>query len=354
MPETSSDGQMIPDIVRASHIEFFVSNLEKSRDFYVDTLGFVETESSRSQIYLRGLEDRSHHCLILTKNEGKPAVSHIAFRVRSDEDLDLVAGLLGKEKLPYTWLKHLEREEKGLRGRVIRAQDPFGFPLEFFREMEDVEWLHQRFDRHLRAKIMRIDHVNMFSTDVAKTTEWYMKNLGFYLSEYTETEERKPKYWATWLRRKPTVHDIAFMTGKGPRVHHAGFVVSQKDSILDCADVLASRGYLKNMERGPGRHGISNAFFLYLRDPDGHRIELYTGDYLSADPDWKPLRWKLSDPQRQTFWGAPAPDSWFREASDVVSVMTGKRVRTKEPKGGNPIFSSVTEKRRKLKVNLVH
>ena len=108
------------------------------------------------------------------------------------------------------------------------------------------------------------------------------------------------------------------------------------------------------MERGPGRHGISNAFFLYLRDPDGHRIELYTGDYLSADPDWKPLKWKLSDPQRQTFWGAPAPDSWFREASDVISVSTGKKVRTMEPKGGNPVFSPRVEKRRKLRLSLAH
>ena len=54
------------------------------------------------------------------------------------------------------------------------------------------------------------------------------------------------------------------------------------------------------MERGPGRHGISNAFFLYIRDPDGHRIELFTSDYLTVDPDLEPLRWSLTDPQRQT------------------------------------------------------
>ena len=37
---------------------------------------------------------------------------------------------------------------------------------------------------------------------------------------------------------------------------------------------MATTGYLANMERGPGRHGIANAFFLYVRDPDGHRVEL--------------------------------------------------------------------------------
>jgi len=77
------------------------------------------------------------------------------------------------------------------------------------------------------------------------------------------------------------------------------------------------------MERGPGRHGISNAFFLYVRDPDGHRIELYTSDYLTVDPDLEPIRWSLTDTQRQTLWGMPAPRSWFEEGS----VFPGREVR---------------------------
>jgi len=83
---------------------------------------------------------------------------------------------------------------------------------------------------------------------------------------------------------------------------------------------------LANMERGPGRHGISNAFFLYVRDPDGHRLELYTSDYFTGDHDHEPLRWSLRDPRRQTLWGAPAPRSWFEQGSPF----SGQAVR--EPK----------------------
>jgi catechol 2,3-dioxygenase len=100
---------------------------------------------------------------------------------------------------------------------------------------------------------------------------------------------------------------------------------------MDCADILAAGGRVGSIERGPGRHGISNAFFLYLRDPDGNRLELYTGDYLSADPDWEPIKWKLNDPQRQTFWGAPAPASWFDEAMSVRSAKTGRFIRPLKP-----------------------
>ena len=71
------------------------------------------------------------------------------------------------------------------------------------------------------------------------------------------------------------------------------------------------------IERGPGRHGVSNAFFVYLRDPDGHRIELYTGDYYTGDPDHEPIRWSASDARRRTFWGHHVPDSWYEEGSLV-------------------------------------
>ena len=61
---------------------------------------------------------------------------------------------------------------------------------------------------------------------------------------------------------------------------------------------MATSGFLAHMERGRGCHGISNAFFLYVRDPDGHRVELFTSDYLTVDPDLEPIRWSLRDPQR--------------------------------------------------------
>ena len=52
-----------------------------------------------------------------------------------------------------------------------------------------------------------------------------------------------------------------------------------------------------------------------MRDPDGHRLELYASDYLTVDPDFDPIRWSLRDPRRQTLWGAAAPRSWFEEGS---------------------------------------
>ena len=110
----------------------------------------------------------------------------------------------------------------------------------------------------------------------------------------TETDDPDPKLWAVWMHRKGNVHDFAITNGKGPRLHHFAYWVPTAMNILHLCDVMASSGFLKNLERGPGRHGISNAFFLYVRDPDGHRLELYTSDYFTGDHDHEPMRWSLS------------------------------------------------------------
>ena len=68
-----------------------------------------------------------------------------------------------------------------------------------------------------------------------------------------------------------------------------------------------------------------------MRDPDGHRIELYTSDYLTVDPDFEPIRWELNDPRRQTLWGARTPQSWFDEAMPL-EALGGGWVQTRESK----------------------
>jgi catechol 2,3-dioxygenase len=153
----------------------------------------------------------------------------------------------------------------------------------------------------------------MFSSDVDASVAFY-NEIGFRVTEYTE-DDQSGKLWAAWMHRKGGVHDVAFTNGTGPRLHHTAFWVPNPLAIIDLLDLMATTGYVGNIERGPGRHGISNAFFLYIRDPDGHRIEIYCSDYQTVDPDLEPIRWSLTDPQRQTLWGAPAPRSWFEEGS---------------------------------------
>ncbi len=74
------------------------------------------------------------------------------------------------------------------------------------------------------------------------------------------------------------------------------------------------------IERGPGRHGVSNAFYLYILDPDDHRIEIYTQDYYTGDPDNPTITWNVHDNQRRDWWGNPVVPSWYTEASMVLDL----------------------------------
>ena len=55
--------------VRLSHACFGVSDLAASRKFYADTLGLQVTDEDDSRIYLRAMEERGHHCVILEKSD---------------------------------------------------------------------------------------------------------------------------------------------------------------------------------------------------------------------------------------------------------------------------------------------
>lgn len=313
------------NIIRTAHIEFRVTDLGRARAFYVDLLGFVETERDRDHLYLRGYEERDHHSFVL-RRAASPGVGHMAYRVASEEDLDRLEHLARQHNLPARWA------QEASQGRTLRIQDPGGLPLEFFHQIDQVERLLQRFDLYRGVFVMRLDHFNCQVPDVGPVARWYQKQLGFACSEYWESAEDPMQVAAIWLRRKQNVHDLALMTGIGPRVHHGAFWVQDQQSVLRACDILAGAGMPDRIERGPGRHGLSNAFFLYLRDPDNNRIELYTGDYLIADPDWKPIRWAFDDPQRATYWGQPAPASWFDEASRVESVIDGSFIETRPPR----------------------
>ncbi|HLR41000.1 MAG TPA: 3,4-dihydroxyphenylacetate 2,3-dioxygenase [Virgibacillus sp.] len=313
------------NIIRSARAVVRVTDLEAARNFYVNALGFIETEADDEHIYLRGLEEQSHHCYVLKKAK-TPGVEVISYKVSKEKDLDELAEFFSKKELPIKWM---ENGSQHAIGRALRVIDISGIPVEFFYKMDTVKRALQRFDLYRGANMQRIDHFNCMVPDVQKAYDFYINELDYRVSEYTTTQEND-RIWAAWLYRKPSVHDVAFMNGKGPRLHHVGFWLSDPMSIINACDVLASMGYAANIERGPGRHGLSNAFFLYLRDPDGNRIELYTGDYFTGDPDFEPIHWDLDDPQRATFWGHEAPDSWFEEAMEFIDMISGEKIATSE------------------------
>ena len=295
------------NIVRASHVRYGVKDLGLSRAFYEGTLGLHVEDQTVDALYLRAMEERQHHSIVLTKS-AHPAAEVIGFKVAGDEDLDKAAHFAKSHGLKHAFV------ERAHQGRTLAMTDPFGMPMELYARMENRERLLQSYGHYKGVHPQRLDHFNVFAPELQGAIDFYA-GLGFRLTEYTEEDGEGARITAAWMQRKGNVHDLAFTNGAGPRLHHCAYWVPTALNVIHLCDVMATTGYLANLERGPGRHGISNAFFLYVRCPDGHRVEIYTSDYQTMDPDHEPIRWSLRDPRRQTLWGMPAPKSWFEEGS---------------------------------------
>lgn len=282
-------GLPVPNILRCAYMEVVVSDLAKSREFYVVVLGLVVTEQTEDAIYLRTLEEFIHHNLVLRQGP-VPAVAAFSFRVNSPEDVDLAEAYY--QAIGCRTERRKDGFVKGV-GDSVRVEDPLGFPYEFFHEVEHVERLAWHYELYGAGALVRLDHFNQVTPDVPR---------------------------GVGVARKSTVHDTAMTGGDGPRMHHIAFATHEKHNILYICDKMGALRISDQIERGPGRHGVSNAFYLYLRDPDGHRVEIYTQDYYTGDPDNPTVTWDVHDNQRRDWWGTPVVPSWYTEASTVLDL----------------------------------
>ena len=305
LPETNFE----PDftITRASHVRLGVTNLAASRDFYRDVIGLVVTDEDADTVYLRGLEESQHHSLVLERAEAATA-RQVGLRVQTEQDIERAAASFSKAGLRFEIL------ERDFQGPTIIFVDPVGTHLELTASMSLVERKMQRFSEFTAGAPQRLDHFQVVTHDVQAATD-YWTSLGMRIAEYTAADGTD-ELWGTWMEVKGNTHDLVFTNGRGPRLHHFAYTVPDATALLHAADVAGDLGFGEEIDRGPGRHGISNALFLYLRDPDQHRIELFTTHYQFIDREEVPLRWDISNPKRAQLWGMPASNRWFFEASE--------------------------------------
>ena len=311
----------VPTILRLGHVEMHVRDLAEARAFYVDVLGYSEVEAEGDSIYLRAVEEFDHWSLSLTQRSGG-GLGHVSMRVQTPDDLEQIAALHERLGLPVRRVG--PGEEPGL-GESVRVRTADDFPLEFYHHMDQVEVGDADGRMRLPMRVpsarrgvqpLRIDHVNIRPSSMERSLDYWVGQLGFSISECVE---REGDVFAAWARRTTGTHEVALMQGDPdrPTMHHVAYTLADTQSVVHAADVLADAGYRDLIDYGPGRHGLTNALYLYVRDPSGNRIELYTGDY-QRDLDMEPIRWDWDeyDQVGRLWWRKDMPDR-FREVQPV-------------------------------------
>lgn len=310
-------------ITRASHTVLAVTDLHRSRDFYRDVVGLVVTEETSDAVYLRGLEEAAHHSLVLEQAATAQAL-HVGLRVRTDADVVAAERFCASNGLDH------RRLERPFQGETLQFRDPVGTHIELTSSMDVVPRKYQAYDQFVAGAPQRLDHFQVVTHDVQGATDFWSA-LGMRMSEYTATPD-SDELWGTWLEVKGNTHDLVFTNGRGPRLHHFAFAVPDATAIIHAADVAGALGAGDEIDRGPGRHGLSNALFLYLRDPDQHRVELFNSHYQFIDLETPPIRWEVTDPRRAQLWGMPASRRWFFEASEFPAEPVREPLISANPK----------------------
>lgn len=283
-------------IAKLGHVAAETPDLDESLSFLVGVLGLKLTERTDGVAYLRGMRDWEHHTLRLEET-GRATVDHVAWRTRSPEALDELAD--GFESAGVGFERVAADAVTG-HGEALRVER-FGHPYEFYYDAEKPpapEGERSRLGNRVYSEATasgaaprRIDHVHLQGPNAADHVAWLRDGLGFGVNERYRSGDQ---LWGWWLSVTPLPHDVAVhrnAADEPPEFHHVAYHVDGIDDLWRTADALREVGIAA--DGGPGRHAITGADFLYVRDPaSGLGVELFAGPgYLNFEPDWEPVEW---------------------------------------------------------------
>lgn len=285
-------------ILRLSHLELRVPDLELALAYYTEVVGLIEVGRDEERAYLKCWDEHDHHSLALHAHPGQ-GLDHLSFKVECDDDLDELAAAAAAAGCA---VRRLAAGEEVGQGRAIRIQAPSGHEVELVHSLTKTGNLLPRVNpppepQHLLGiHPPRLDHVRVTADDVRAATDFFTGVLGFRVTE--RLVGARGALLGSWLERSHTPNDLSITRGPNGDVHHFGFWVDDWDHIRRAADVLAHNGV--QIESGPTRHGITRSLAISFFDPFGNRNEVLTGGY-RRDPDDEPTTWTEDEIGRAFF-----------------------------------------------------
>ena len=312
-------------IAHLGHIELGVTDLEKSLWFFTEVMGLYVSATEGEKVYLRAWQDFDHHTLILVKTETS-GVIQVGWRVSNDKALEAYEKHFKDVGIEY---KSIEAGQKKAQGESIQFRSPAGLPVELY-------WEKEKYDRNSNPEIAsklpshpskytgkgvaprRFDHVNFMVNDVEEEQKWWTDFLGIHHRYYVQNKE--DVRIGSWLSRTNIAHEIALMRNAnqdGAQLHHLAFYLDSPDELIRASNLMAENDI--KIEWGPGKHGTSGAQFIYVIEPSGNRVEIWTGGFLIFAPDWEPIEWS---PEvgllGLDLWGSIAPESYFKYGTKLL------------------------------------
>jgi hypothetical protein len=251
------DRRFDPKVFQLGYVGLGCSDIERSKDHYLETIGMTETAVGESgEVYLSvGYE---HHNIVLA-NADEKSLLYLGFQLRPTVDLEEFSrelrnyGLNGTIKSDSQPGIAKQIEVEVVPGGVLQFYPSIAAPAPGFSERG--------------VAPLRLGHVAVINPEADKLRKFYEECLGFW---YTDEFEGI----ATFLTCNRDHHVVNLINIPQSRVHHVAFQLKDSSSHVSAGDRLRQSG-VKTLW-GPGRHTAGHNMAGYHYDPDKVLIELYT------------------------------------------------------------------------------
>lgn len=314
-----------------AHLELTTPRPEETAAFYVDVLGLERSGSDGASEYFRGWGESYHHSLVVTEAP-KAAIDHVGWRTDGADGLEEAVARLERAGVGEGWT-----EGTVGHGPAYRFRGPGGLLQEVFWEVDRVTTppagpsqfpLRPQRRTGRGAEARHIDHITIPSgPDPIAAAEWWRDTLGFRFTEYTVLDDEAGTPVFAMVSTNELSHDLGVMgdaSGQTGRLHHLAYWLDEPSFLYRAADLIMEHGI--PLEFGPGRHGMGENYYLYFRDPNGLRIELFSGGRRNYEPDLKPIRWTVAQGSNDFYRNRNMADSMleaFPPAAERVEVAGG-------------------------------
>jgi catechol 2,3-dioxygenase len=286
-------------ILRLSHVDITVTDLELAAAYYTQVMGLDITERTVDRIFFKCWDERDHHS-VAVRLSTRVGLDRFSFKVDRDDDLDAFETRLTRAG---AIVERVAKGDEVGQGESIRFETPSGHQMELVRDMHKVgNRLGLVNPRPMVEGLIgiappRLDHLLVTAEEVGETSRFFREVLDFRLTE--QLLDGGGHQTIAFLERGHRPHDIAFAQGVNGGLHHFSFWLDDWDHVRRAADILAYNSI--SIDIGPTRHGITRGNTIYFFDPMGTRNEVFTGGY-RPDPDFPTITWTDDRAGRAIFY----------------------------------------------------
>ncbi|KAA9160715.1 oxidoreductase [Amycolatopsis acidicola] len=300
-------------ITHLRHVDIAMPDFERQRAFYTGLWGLTDVGGDTDVRFLAAEGSPERYIVRLRKSPEK-RLDLVAFGAATPADVDLLA-----ERLAGAGV-NLVHEPKALQtlggGYGVRFFDGDGRVVEVSAGVETR--VHRRIEEREPIPV-RLSHVVMNSAQPEATVAWYVKHLGFRLSDTLRIGARGEFMW--FLRCNALHHSFAVARGPHVALHHASFEMRGIDEYMRGSGRMLRNGVEKVW--GPGRHHAGDNTFSYFLDPVGNTVEYTTELELVDEDTWHPSVHDLTNAEIIDQWGTANEMNEFVAARSFNDVDKG-------------------------------